>query len=98
MSDPIQEFARLVGELNPIHKAFLAGAISNLQNADRAEVFQYFDYCAKHGFDLAYLAEAYNLIVSDMQVQQVFFRRHRRYRHSRFSEVDDAVYFDPDYM
>src|SRR5262249_17338183 len=35
---------------------------------------------------------------TDMQVEQVYFRRHKSYRHSRFEEVAGSVYFDDGYM
>jgi 2-polyprenyl-3-methyl-5-hydroxy-6-metoxy-1,4-benzoquinol methylase len=92
------EFAEIVVGLNPLHRNFLTSSLSRLSASDSGELLKYFDYCIASGLDLDYLAGAYNLVVTDMQAEQVFFRRHARYRHSRFAEVADAVYFDDGYM
>jgi 2-polyprenyl-3-methyl-5-hydroxy-6-metoxy-1,4-benzoquinol methylase len=98
MSHRLADFAELVKALNPIHQSFLHDALSRLEAPDREELLKYFDYCTQNGLDLAYLAGAYNLVVTDMQLEQIFFRRHKRYRHSCFAAVADSVYFDDHYM
>jgi 2-polyprenyl-3-methyl-5-hydroxy-6-metoxy-1,4-benzoquinol methylase len=92
------DFSELVRVLNPLHHRFLTDALSALGESDRDELLQYFGFCIHKGLDLTYLAEAYNLIVTDMQVEQIFFRRNKRYRHTRFAEVANSVYFDDSYM
>jgi 2-polyprenyl-3-methyl-5-hydroxy-6-metoxy-1,4-benzoquinol methylase len=98
MTPLLVEFAEIVTGLNPLHRNFLTSSLSGLSTNDNSELLKYFDYCIQSGLDLDYLADAYNLVVTDMQVEQLFFRRHMRYRHSRFAEVADAVYFDDSYM
>jgi 2-polyprenyl-3-methyl-5-hydroxy-6-metoxy-1,4-benzoquinol methylase len=98
MNHQLVKFADLVKELNPLHQGFLTHALSALSAADCDELLHYIDYCIHNGCDLNCLADAYNLIVTDMQVEQIFFRRNKRYRHTRFSEVADTVYFDDTYM
>jgi 2-polyprenyl-3-methyl-5-hydroxy-6-metoxy-1,4-benzoquinol methylase len=98
MDTRLVEFCELVVATNPLHRTFLTHAVSALSESDRHELLRYIGYCIDDGLDLKYLADAYNLIVTDMQVEQIFFRRHKRYRHARFAEVADAVYFDDNYM
>jgi 2-polyprenyl-3-methyl-5-hydroxy-6-metoxy-1,4-benzoquinol methylase len=45
-----------------------------------------------------FVAEAYNTIVRDTLREQMFFRRHGRYRYSRYDEVASSVYLNDDYM
>ena len=98
MNSRLADFAERVKTLNPLHQNFLNEALSKLPVPCREELLKYIDYCMRSGLDLDYLAGAYNLIVTDMQVEQIFFRRNKRYRHSRFSEVANAVYYDDGYM
>jgi 2-polyprenyl-3-methyl-5-hydroxy-6-metoxy-1,4-benzoquinol methylase len=98
MTSLLMEFAEIVAGLNSLHRNFLTSSLSGLSANDTAELLKYFDYCIGSGLDVDYLAAAYNLVVTDMQAEQVFFRRHKRYRHSRFAEVAGAVYFDDGYM
>jgi 2-polyprenyl-3-methyl-5-hydroxy-6-metoxy-1,4-benzoquinol methylase len=98
MTPLLTEFAEIVNGLNPLHQNFLTHSLSGLSANDSAELLKYFDCCMHNGLGLGDLAEAYNLVVTDMQTEQVFFRRHKRYRHSRFAEVAGTVYFDDHYM
>ena len=92
------EFQAIVAELNPVHAKFLAHAFSNLSLDNLEELQCYVDYCLRNGDTIPYLAECYNLIVTDTQMEQIYFKRNKRYRHNSFKEVADAVYFSESYM
>jgi 2-polyprenyl-3-methyl-5-hydroxy-6-metoxy-1,4-benzoquinol methylase len=98
MSGWSTEFTARMAELNPLHSNFLAHAFSALSEENHKELLRYVDYCTENNLTTEFLAESYNLIVTDMQVEQIFFRRNKRYRHSTFREVASTVYFDDNYM
>jgi|SRR5580700_1492693 2-polyprenyl-3-methyl-5-hydroxy-6-metoxy-1,4-benzoquinol methylase len=98
MSNWAAKFQAIVADLNPVHAKFLARAFSNLSSENSDELGRYVDYCAKDGITIEYLAECYNLIVTDTQIEQIYFKRNKRYRCSTFKEVADAVYFSNTYM
>lgn len=97
-SDLLDRFsARVIAE-NPLHRNFLRSALAAQTPESRAAFEGYVEYCQARGIGLDELVAAYNTVVTDMQMEQIYFRKHRRYRHSRFSEVAQKVYFDQDYM
>lgn len=98
MSNWAAEFQAIVAESNPVHAKFLARAFSSLSSENIDELGHYVDYCTKDGITIEYLAECYDLIVTDTQIEQIYFKRNKRYRHSTFKEVADAVYFSDTYM
>jgi 2-polyprenyl-3-methyl-5-hydroxy-6-metoxy-1,4-benzoquinol methylase len=69
-----------------------------MSGENRGELLDYIRYCMGHGLSLPYLASCYNTIAIDIQMEQIYFRRHKKYRHSTFKEVADRVYFDAEYM
>lgn len=87
-----------MAELNPLHSKFLVDAFSRLSADNHKELQRYVDYCAENKVAIDYLADCYNLIVTDTQMEQIYFKRNKRYRHSTFKEVAAAVYFDDKYM
>jgi 2-polyprenyl-3-methyl-5-hydroxy-6-metoxy-1,4-benzoquinol methylase len=98
MSNWDSEFTARMAELNPLHSKFLADAFSRLSGDNHEELRRYVDYCTKNSLSVGYLADCYNVIVTDTQMEQIFFKRNKRYRHSTFKEVADSVYFDDGYM
>ena len=100
MSAPklIDDFTARVMAKNPLHVNFLKGSLKLMREDTRAELVRYLEYGTSIGLTLDYLAESYNTIVVDMQVEQIYFRQNKKYRSSRFAEVADKVYFDESYM
>jgi 2-polyprenyl-3-methyl-5-hydroxy-6-metoxy-1,4-benzoquinol methylase len=98
-SDKLTEsFSALVVADNPTHANFLATAIRTASPKTLGQLEAYLDYCQSRGLTTEYLADCYNTITLDTQIEQIFFRKHKRYRWSRFSEVADNVYFNDQYM
>jgi 2-polyprenyl-3-methyl-5-hydroxy-6-metoxy-1,4-benzoquinol methylase len=58
----------------------------------------YLDFCTGKGLTVPYLAECYLTIVEDTLEEQIYFMKHKEYRHKTLQEVADKVYFDPVYM
>ncbi|HEX3991094.1 MAG TPA: class I SAM-dependent methyltransferase, partial [Acetobacteraceae bacterium] len=94
----LDEFADGVIAENPVHANFLAASRVALSDENRGELIGYLNYCLGRGLTMAYLVDCYNTIVIDTQMEQLYFRKHNRYRCSSFKEVADRVYFDTDYM
>jgi 2-polyprenyl-3-methyl-5-hydroxy-6-metoxy-1,4-benzoquinol methylase len=94
----LQQLVSSILETNPRQAAMLARAQETLREDERSEVEAYLSLEADFGFTPKDLSSAYNLVVLDTLREQMFFRRHGRYRHQRFSDVASSVYFSPDYM
>jgi 2-polyprenyl-3-methyl-5-hydroxy-6-metoxy-1,4-benzoquinol methylase len=96
--DLVQRFAEEVLVENPTHRNFVDASIKGMADESRRELAAYIDYCASRDIPLQYLADCYNRVTIDTQIEQIYFLRHRKYRYSSFSEVADQVYFDAEYM
>jgi 2-polyprenyl-3-methyl-5-hydroxy-6-metoxy-1,4-benzoquinol methylase len=92
------EFTSLVVAENPTHAKFFAAALEAASPETLEQLGAYIDYCQSSGLTIPYLVDCYNTITLDTQIEQIFFRKHKRYRWSRFSEVADNVYFNEQYM
>ncbi len=98
ITDSLAGFAAQVKDENPVHAAFLDAAIAQLLPDERAGLERYLGFCRGQGLSAAEIADAYNTIVNDTLMEQIYFQREGTYRHSSFQEVADAVYFNDDYM
>jgi 2-polyprenyl-3-methyl-5-hydroxy-6-metoxy-1,4-benzoquinol methylase len=94
----LDEFAAGVIAENPVHANFLAASRTAMSDQTRGELIAYLEYCLGRGLTMDYIVDCYNTIVIDTQMEQLYFRKHKKYRCSTFKEVADRVYFDPDYM
>jgi 2-polyprenyl-3-methyl-5-hydroxy-6-metoxy-1,4-benzoquinol methylase len=93
-----EEFTSLVVAENPTHAKFFAAALEAASAETLKQLGAYIDYCQSSGLTIPYLVDCYNTITLDTQIEQIFFRKHKRYRWSRFSEVAENVYFNEQYM
>jgi len=84
--------------VNPMHRGFLERAVAQLSETETARLERYLDFAAAQGLTPAYLAESYLTVVGDALREQVYFRRHGRYRFSRYDEVAARVYDDAEFM
>jgi 2-polyprenyl-3-methyl-5-hydroxy-6-metoxy-1,4-benzoquinol methylase len=84
--------------LNPMQADFLTSAVSSLEEGERRDLESYLEYARSLGLRLEYLAACYDVIVKDTLAQQIYFRRHGRYRHSSYADVAGDVYRNPEYM
>jgi len=96
--DLIRQFADEVLAGNPAHRNALGPSLAAMSDESRRELLDYIRYCAGRGLSLPYLASCYNTITVDIQMEQIYFRRHGKYRYSSFNEVADQVYYDAEYM
>lgn len=87
-----------IGNLNPLHRKFLAGSQQQLLTEERDDLLAYIAYCKEEGLTLDDVAACYDLLVSDTVKEQIYFRRYGKYRNSTFEDVASSVYGNDDYM
>ncbi len=75
-------FADRVRRDNPMHRAFLDSALANLTPEEGKELGEYIGFCISRGLAVEYLARSYLMVVTDTLREQIYFRRHGRYRYS----------------
>jgi 2-polyprenyl-3-methyl-5-hydroxy-6-metoxy-1,4-benzoquinol methylase len=96
--DIIDELVQEILKVNGLQKNFLTGSAASL-SVENTQLFgTYLQYCLEGGQDLEYLACCYNLIVQDTFNNQLYFKRHQKYKYSSYSEVESLVYRNNDYM
>jgi len=83
---------------NPLHGRVVDQALAALSQQDLVAFERYIAYCTERDVSLTMLAKAYNVCVVDTFKEEIYFRRHGRYRHSTYADVADAVYQNPQYM
>jgi len=94
----IKNLTAEIARLNPLQGSFINNSVSAL-SIDEESLFQaYLNYCESMSLTAGFLAEAYNLIVNDTFREQVYFKRHGRYRYSNYEDVAASVYHSPEYM
>jgi 2-polyprenyl-3-methyl-5-hydroxy-6-metoxy-1,4-benzoquinol methylase len=96
--DLVQLFADEVLAENPTHRTYLTASLAAISDESRGELQTYIQYCTDRSLSLSYLAKCYTTITIDIQMEQIYFRRHRKYRYQSFKEVADQVYYDAEYM
>ena len=76
----------------------LDGLESNLDENEKQEVESYINFLITEGHDIETIADAYTLIVKGSFKEELYFREKGKYRHSLFSEVEELVYNNHDFM
>ena len=85
-------------EENPMHNSFIQNALSHVTDEELAVLNTYLDFCQSKGQSLAYMADSYLTIVGDTFREQLYFMKHKEYRHKSYADVAGHVYDDKDYM
>jgi 2-polyprenyl-3-methyl-5-hydroxy-6-metoxy-1,4-benzoquinol methylase len=98
MENCVHRITTMILERNPLHEHFLDTSIQSMTAAE-LEVFEwYVSYCLDRGLSLEFLADSYDLFIRDTMKEQMYFSRHKRYRHSCYKEVEQLVYLRAPYM
>lgn len=92
------ELCAAIAELNPMQQNFLERSRKEIEPRELVDLERYIDHCLASGVTLAELAASYELIVADTLREQLHFKRHGRYRYSRYDEVAGSVYLSSEYM
>jgi 2-polyprenyl-3-methyl-5-hydroxy-6-metoxy-1,4-benzoquinol methylase len=97
--DLVAQLVDYVGAINMMQRRFLEQALAALEPQERKEFNNYLEYWASTQMDaIQLIGDSYNAIVKGMIAEQAFFRRHKRYRYSRYDEVGGIVYGSEEYM
>jgi len=83
---------------NPIQQAFILHSVNTLSNEDYAGLEAIIKTYLEQNETIQSLALAYNRIVQDTLSEQIYFRRYKSYRYSKFEDVAANVYFSNEYM
>lgn len=94
----LDQLCAAIAELNPMQQNFLERSRKEIEPRELVDLERYIDHCLAGGVTLAELAASYELIVADTLREQLHFKRHGRYRYSRYDEVAGSVYMSPEYM
>ena len=98
LSDATKQLIGAIVAANPLQAQFIEESLSGLSAGEASLLDAYLSFCSDCGISCPYLAECYDTIVRDTVTEQLFFRRHGTYRYSKYAEVAQSVYQNPEYM
>ncbi len=93
-----EKFLEIVLAENPVHKNFIDRALAHLTDDEKSRLEDYLDYAIGKGLSPDYLAQSYLTIVEDTFREQLYFMKHKEYRHKSYADVAGDVYHNDDYM
>ncbi|MEM9469519.1 MAG: hypothetical protein AAF988_05095, partial [Pseudomonadota bacterium] len=79
---------------NPMHRGFMQNALHEVTSEELSILDTYLDFCQSKGKTLPYMAESYLTIVGDTLREQIYFMKHKEYRHKTYADVAGHVYDD----
>jgi len=94
-------FTELIEEIqknNESHCRFLQNSLNQLTKEEEQILSSYITFLVQDGKSIPYIAECYNKLVTDVVKEQLFFLKHKRYRFSKFSDVESHVYYNDTFM
>ena len=94
----IEQFVEDIIKENPLQQEFLDRSVESMNSKEIESLTRLLKAYTQQGMTSENLASAYNVIVLDTLKEQLYFRKNKKYRYSKFSEVADEVYFSPEYM
>lgn len=94
----IQNLINEILFINPLQASFLQDSLKQLTQEELDGLNTYINFCLSISIDIGYLAKCYDLIVKDTLKEQIFFKKHGKYRYSSYKEVAAKVYLNDDYM
>ncbi|NQZ13240.1 MAG: class I SAM-dependent methyltransferase [Alphaproteobacteria bacterium] len=98
LPDNVATLIDIILEENPMHTSFIDGALKHVSDEELATLDKYLDFCQSKGQNLPYMADSYLTIVGDTFKEQIYFMKHKEYRHKTYADVAGHVYDDEDYM
>jgi 2-polyprenyl-3-methyl-5-hydroxy-6-metoxy-1,4-benzoquinol methylase len=87
-----------IGRKNGLQRSSTARATEALDPQELRDFALYLAHCRDEGNDLDLLADSYDFVVRELFREQVYFRKHGRYRHARAADVAASVYESAPYM
>jgi 2-polyprenyl-3-methyl-5-hydroxy-6-metoxy-1,4-benzoquinol methylase len=98
MDNPIKNFYTEICELLPSHRSFINEALNCLTVQEKEFFNHYICYCVSCGQSFKDIVYSYLFIVKETFREQMYFKRHKKYRFSKYTEVADSVYNNQEYM
>lgn len=96
--DHVKTLVTTIGSINAIQIPFLEASLNTINDDEQEFLNNYIDFCIEQGITINYLAKCYNAIVKDTLREQIYFQKHKRYRHSSYNDVEKSVYNNDEYM
>jgi 2-polyprenyl-3-methyl-5-hydroxy-6-metoxy-1,4-benzoquinol methylase len=93
-----EELYNNIIKMNGMQKNMVLNSQKILSFNQKILMESYLRHCGTNGVTISKLAEAYIFILSETLKEQLFFRRNKRYRYSKFAEVATSVYYNNEYM
>lgn len=87
-----------IKKINAFQSNFLTESLTSIKEEELVAFNNYIEYFLSSGITMEYLAVSYNVAVKDISKEQIYFKRHKKYRYSKLNEVDEAVYHNKEYM
>jgi len=94
----IEELINEIIKQNNFQQNFLKYSLALLKNNEKREFLNYIQYCNSIGKDIYYLAKAYNQMSNDAMKEQLYFKRHNKYRYDSQHQINKIVYANSEYM
>ncbi len=94
----VQSLIDTIIDENPMHKGFIQASLNHVTDEELTMLDKYLNFCAQKGHNITYMADAYLTIVGDTLREQLYFMKHKEYRHKTYADVAGHVYDDKDYM
>ncbi len=98
MSEAVSSLVDRIVSKNKLQKNMILTGLKSLSGDNLCDFEAYINFCSKKGMNHKYLSDCYELITRASFREQVYFKRHKKYRYSSYSEVSNSVYFNEDYM
>jgi 2-polyprenyl-3-methyl-5-hydroxy-6-metoxy-1,4-benzoquinol methylase len=94
-------FSELIKEIlneNESHRRFLTNALNFLTDDEKRSLASYIAFLSQEGKSITYIADCYNSLVNDVVKEQLYFLKHKKYRFSKYTEVEAQIYLNDEYM
>ncbi len=98
LPDNVSTLIDIILDENPMHKSFITKALDHVTDEEIDILDHYLEFCQSKGQNLPYMADSYLTIVGDTFREQLYFMKHKEYRHKSYADVAGHVYDDKDYM
>lgn len=96
--DLINSLVDQIVSINKLQRHFLEYSVLELSKEDMELLKAYINYCVNNGMTLSFLSRSYDLISKDTFREQMYFKRHKKYRYSTYDQVCSSVYNNDKYM
>lgn len=94
----VEQLAQVIFSILPYHKKQLQNTLKLLKQEELDDLESYLVNCLHQGLSIHYLAQCYETIMSSVLLETAYFQKYKTYRHSKFEEVANEVYYNNTFM